>query len=60
MDSLRELERKTGLVFTLLKASVYSLVLQQELGEQENKYAEEGASEVGGETMYLGSEAGER
>ncbi|KAF8461426.1 DASH complex subunit Dad3-domain-containing protein, partial [Kalaharituber pfeilii] len=31
LDSLRELERKSGLVFTLLKASVYSIVLQQEL-----------------------------
>ncbi|KAI5847599.1 DASH complex subunit Dad3-domain-containing protein [Tricharina praecox] len=31
MDSLRLLERKTGLVFTLLKASVYSMVLQQQL-----------------------------
>lgn len=31
MDSLRALERKTGLVFTLLKASVYSMVLQQQM-----------------------------
>ncbi|KAL7274602.1 hypothetical protein RUND412_002482 [Rhizina undulata] len=31
LDSLRKLERKTGLVFTLLKASVYSMVLQQQL-----------------------------
>ncbi|RPB05904.1 hypothetical protein L873DRAFT_1642174, partial [Choiromyces venosus 120613-1] len=31
LDSLRGLERKTGLVFTLLKASVYSMVLQQQL-----------------------------
>jgi DASH complex subunit DAD3 len=31
MDSLRELERKTALVFTLLKTSVYSMVLQQQL-----------------------------
>ncbi|KAA8896469.1 DASH complex subunit Dad3-domain-containing protein [Sphaerosporella brunnea] len=31
MDALRTLERKTGLVFTLLKASVYSMVLQQQL-----------------------------
>ncbi|KAG6042239.1 hypothetical protein E4U41_002582 [Claviceps citrina] len=29
-DGLRELERKTSLVFTLLKTSVYSIVLQQE------------------------------
>ncbi len=31
MDGLRELERKTSLAFTLLKASVYSIVLQQEI-----------------------------
>ncbi|KAG6011725.1 hypothetical protein E4U43_008152 [Claviceps pusilla] len=29
-DGLRELERKTSLAFTLLKTSVYSIVLQQE------------------------------
>ena len=31
LDSLRGLERKTTTVFTLLKASVYSIVLQQEI-----------------------------
>ncbi|KAF3164802.1 hypothetical protein TWF106_008889 [Orbilia oligospora] len=31
IDSLRLLERKTGLVSTLMKASVYSIILQQEL-----------------------------
>jgi len=31
VDGLRQLERKTSLVFTLLKASVYSIVLQQEI-----------------------------
>jgi DASH complex subunit DAD3 len=35
LDSLRGLERKTSLVFTLLKASVYSIVLQQQIGEEE-------------------------
>ncbi|KAF2667332.1 DASH complex, subunit Dad3 [Microthyrium microscopicum] len=30
LDSLRGLERKTSLVFTLLKASVYSIVLNLE------------------------------
>ncbi|EPE25595.1 hypothetical protein GLAREA_01507 [Glarea lozoyensis ATCC 20868] len=30
LDGLRQLERKTSLVFTLLKASVYSIVLEQE------------------------------
>ncbi|KXT00485.1 hypothetical protein AC578_4065 [Pseudocercospora eumusae] len=33
LDSLRGLERKTATVFTLLKASVYSIVLQQEINE---------------------------
>lgn len=33
LDGLRTLERKTSLVFTLLKASVYSIVLQQQIGE---------------------------
>lgn len=31
LDGLLQLERKTSLVFTLLKASVYSIVLQQEM-----------------------------
>ncbi len=31
LDNLRGLERKMGLVFTLLKASVYSIVLQQQI-----------------------------
>ncbi|KAL2116806.1 hypothetical protein VTJ04DRAFT_8974 [Mycothermus thermophilus] len=31
LDGLRNLERQTSLVFTLLKASVYSIVLQQEI-----------------------------
>lgn len=33
LDALRGLERKTSTVFTLLKASVYSIVLQQEIKE---------------------------
>ncbi|KAL8742980.1 MAG: hypothetical protein Q9184_008170 [Pyrenodesmia sp. 2 TL-2023] len=37
LDGLRMLERKTSLVCTLLKASVYSIVLQQQIygGEDE-------------------------
>jgi DASH complex subunit DAD3 len=37
LDGLRQLERKTSLVFTLLNASVYSIVLQQEIysGDQQ-------------------------
>lgn len=39
LDALRGLERKTTTVFTLLKASVYSIVLQQEIygGEREGE-----------------------
>ncbi|KAL7951022.1 DASH complex subunit Dad3 domain-containing protein [Trichoderma barbatum] len=43
LDGLRELERKTSLAFTLLKASVYSIVLQQEIdwgGGEEQKQEE--------------------
>ncbi|KAF9877698.1 DASH complex subunit Dad3 [Colletotrichum karsti] len=42
LDGLRELERKTSLVYTLLKASVYSIVLQQEMdcGNQEMEWGE--------------------
>ncbi|TGO63611.1 hypothetical protein BOTNAR_0098g00130 [Botryotinia narcissicola] len=36
LDNLRQLERKTSLVFTLLKASVYSIVLQQQISEERN------------------------
>jgi DASH complex subunit DAD3 len=31
LDSLRGLERKTSLVFTLLKASVYSILLTEQM-----------------------------
>jgi len=50
MDSLRLLERKTGLVFTLLKASVYSMVLQQQL-DTEGQGHEEGVA--GGDEMDM-------
>jgi DASH complex subunit DAD3 len=45
LDGLRELERKTSLVFTLLKASVYSIVLQQQIdwgdGQQQQQQQSE-------------------
>ncbi|KAI1745452.1 DASH complex subunit Dad3-domain-containing protein [Xylaria scruposa] len=43
LDGLRELERKTSLVFTLLKASVYSIVLQQEIdfGSDQHQHHDE-------------------
>ncbi|KAI4199744.1 MAG: hypothetical protein LQ348_001834 [Seirophora lacunosa] len=42
LDGLRVLERKTSLVCTLLKASVYSIVLQQQVYG-----GEEGEGDVG-------------
>ncbi|KAK8240522.1 DASH complex subunit Dad3-domain-containing protein [Phyllosticta capitalensis] len=48
LDALRGLERKTSLVYTLLKASVYSIVLQQQIF---------GEGEEGGE-QGQGAEAG--
>ncbi|KAF2833339.1 hypothetical protein CC86DRAFT_399967 [Ophiobolus disseminans] len=43
LDGLRGLERKTSLVFTLLKASVYSIVLNQQVaGEGGDGGSEEG------------------
>ncbi|PSS22415.1 hypothetical protein M430DRAFT_99536 [Amorphotheca resinae ATCC 22711] len=41
LDGLRQLERKTSLVFTLLKASVYSIVLQQEIYSRDQEGGEE-------------------
>ncbi|CAO2650320.1 Nn.00g016120.m01.CDS01 [Neocucurbitaria sp. VM-36] len=50
LDGLRGLERKTSLVFTLLKASVYSIVLNQQITD--------GAG--GGNSGEAGAEEGER
>ena len=47
LDGLRELERKTSLVFTLLKASVYSIVLQQEIDWGDQGQAGAGAGDDG-------------
>ncbi|KAF5870254.1 putative major facilitator superfamily transporter protein [Botrytis fragariae] len=49
LDNLRQLERKTSLVFTLLKASVYSIVLQQQISEERN---DDGAGEGSEEGDY--------
>ncbi|RYP23258.1 hypothetical protein DL765_001167 [Monosporascus sp. GIB2] len=49
LDGLRELERKTSLVFTLLKASVYSIVLQQEIGWGDPAQAQAGGGDDGNE-----------
>ncbi|KAH6860696.1 DASH complex subunit Dad3-domain-containing protein [Alternaria rosae] len=50
LDGLRGLERKTSLVFTLLKASVYSIVLNQQIdtegGDGEGEGETEGLSRM--------------
>ncbi|KAL8919383.1 MAG: hypothetical protein Q9172_004997 [Xanthocarpia lactea] len=53
LDGLRLLERKTSLVCTLLKASVYSIVLQQQIygGEEEDVTEGAGGEGEGGGRM---------
>ena len=50
-DGLRLLERKTALVCTALKSSVYGILLQQQIGEAEGS---EGVEEWGDRTMATG------
>jgi DASH complex subunit DAD3 len=49
LDGLRGLERKTSLVFTLLKASVYSIVLNQQIQDNGQEPGEGQGSEGEGE-----------
>ena len=49
LDGLRGLERKTSLVFTLLKASVYSIVLNQQIQDNGAEGGGEGQGEGVGE-----------
>lgn len=47
LDGLRLLERKTATVCTLLKASVYSIVLQQQIwNESEEQQQQQGAHDT--------------
>ncbi|KAL5341610.1 DASH complex subunit Dad3-domain-containing protein [Aspergillus crustosus] len=55
LDGLRQLERKTATVCTLLKASVYSIVLQQQIfNEGEEQQQEEGGIGEDGGGGYTG------
>ncbi|PWY95815.1 hypothetical protein BO94DRAFT_620187 [Aspergillus sclerotioniger CBS 115572] len=62
LDGLRHLERKTATVCTLLKASVYSIVLQQQIfneeEQQQQQQEEEGQREGGGEYGGYGGYGG--
>jgi DASH complex subunit DAD3 len=48
LDGLRGLERKTSLVFTLLKASVYSIVLNQQIQDNGQEHDGEGDGDSDG------------
>ncbi|KAF2120603.1 DASH complex subunit Dad3-domain-containing protein [Lophiotrema nucula] len=54
LEGLRGLERKTSLVFTLLKASVYSIVLNQQIQEDVPEQGREEQTQGGGLTGYGG------
>jgi DASH complex subunit DAD3 len=56
LDGLRGLERKTSLVFTLLKASVYSIVLNQQITDEND----EGGGSSRGAGGYNGGAGGGR
>jgi DASH complex subunit DAD3 len=56
LDGLRELERKTSLAFTLLKASVYSIVLQQEIDWGGGGGGDGGGDGDGGEREHVKEE----
>ncbi|KAJ2895496.1 hypothetical protein MKZ38_006399 [Zalerion maritima] len=58
-DGLRSLERSTSLVFTLLKASVYSIVLQQGIDFNNNNDSGDGiGDEISEGGVLPGSEDG--
>lgn len=73
LDNLRLLERKTATVYTLLKASVYSIVLQQQIinddaaeganhghgfAEDDNDDGRGGMGMEGASSVLLGGEVG--
>jgi DASH complex subunit DAD3 len=58
LDGLRGLERKTSLVFTLLKASVYSIVLNQQITDENDHDGGGGSGYNGGGGAGNGRGAG--
>lgn len=56
LDGLRGLERKTSLVFTLLKASVYSIVLNQQISDTGPGTGEGSVGGLGGMGMGMGGD----
>ncbi|GFF41639.1 DASH complex subunit DAD2 [Aspergillus udagawae] len=62
LDGLRLLERKTATVCTLLKASVYSIVLQQQMinesEEQQQQQQQQQQYEEGQDEQFQGQEVG--
>lgn len=59
LDGLRLLERKTATVCTLLKASVYSIVLQQQIwneSEEQQQQQPQGEDQYGDQDYHGGYE----
>lgn len=55
LDGLRHLERKTATVCTLLKASVYSIVLQQQIfNENEQQQQQQQQQQQRNEGRFMG------
>ncbi|PYH91795.1 hypothetical protein BO71DRAFT_384947 [Aspergillus ellipticus CBS 707.79] len=62
LDSLRHLERKTATVCTLLKASVYSIVLQQQIfneSEEQQQQQQQQLQQEEDERMMYGDDGGQ-
>ncbi|KAJ5656431.1 DASH complex subunit Dad3 [Penicillium longicatenatum] len=54
LDGLRLLERKTATVCTLLKASVYSIVLQQQIWNEDQEQQQQSEEAQYGDQTYTG------
>lgn len=53
LDGLRMLERKTATVCTLLKASVYSIVLQQQIWNESEEQQQQQEQQQSGQERHL-------
>lgn len=53
LDGLRMLERKTATVCTLLKASVYSIVLQQQIWNESEEQQQQQEQQQSGQARHL-------
>lgn len=56
LDGLRLLERKTATVCTLLKASVYSIVLQQQIWNESEEQQQQQEQQLGEQEQFQDTE----